>query len=194
MATDGIVGILLAAGAATRFGSDKLLHPLADGTPLALVAARHLRATCRRCVAVLRSTQTRLHELLLAEGFEVHMNEAAAQGMGRSLALAVRQAPQAQGWLVALADMPFIPQASFAAVAASLQQGASIVAPVCRGQRGHPVGFASQWFSALAGLQGDQGARSIVSANPQALSLIATDDAGVVADVDTPEDLMRMSL
>ena len=28
-----IVGILLAAGAGTRFGGDKLLFPLADGTP-----------------------------------------------------------------------------------------------------------------------------------------------------------------
>ena len=39
-----IVAILLAAGSATRFGSDKLLHCLPHEVPMAVQAARHLRA------------------------------------------------------------------------------------------------------------------------------------------------------
>ncbi len=49
-----IVGILLAAGQSRRFGADKKLHPLADGTPMALVAARHLAAMCARTIVVIR--------------------------------------------------------------------------------------------------------------------------------------------
>jgi CTP:molybdopterin cytidylyltransferase MocA len=39
-----VVAILLAAGSATRFGADKLLHPLLHGVPIAVQSARHLRA------------------------------------------------------------------------------------------------------------------------------------------------------
>jgi molybdenum cofactor cytidylyltransferase len=39
-----LVGLLLAAGSATRFGSDKLSHRLPHGVPIALQAARHLHS------------------------------------------------------------------------------------------------------------------------------------------------------
>ena len=50
----GITGILLAAGSARRFGSNKLLHPLLTGVPIAVTAARRLLAVLPRCVAVVR--------------------------------------------------------------------------------------------------------------------------------------------
>lgn len=49
---DRIVGILLAGGSARRFGADKLLHPLPDGVPIAVAAARNLAAALPRVVAV----------------------------------------------------------------------------------------------------------------------------------------------
>ena len=36
-----IVGILLAAGAGTRFGGGKLLHPLPDGVPMGVASVRN---------------------------------------------------------------------------------------------------------------------------------------------------------
>jgi molybdenum cofactor cytidylyltransferase len=49
-----IVGILLAAGRGSRFGSDKLMHPLTDGRPMAEIAARRLLPACDRVIAVCR--------------------------------------------------------------------------------------------------------------------------------------------
>ncbi|HEX5612696.1 MAG TPA: NTP transferase domain-containing protein, partial [Burkholderiales bacterium] len=49
-----IVGLLLAAGSASRFGSDKLLHRLPHGVPIAVQAARHLRKELASVVAVVR--------------------------------------------------------------------------------------------------------------------------------------------
>ena len=94
---DGIVGILLAAGSATRFGSDKLLHPLSDGTPMALASARNLLSACPRCLVVVRPQQEALHELLSAAGFAVLVVEDAYLGMGHSLAGAVQGVPAAAG-------------------------------------------------------------------------------------------------
>ena len=62
-----IVGILLAAGRGTRFGSDKRLYPLSDGTPMAVAAARNLRPACDRLIAVLRPDSETLAGLLAAE-------------------------------------------------------------------------------------------------------------------------------
>lgn len=97
--------------------------------------------------------------------------------------------PDAAGWLVALADMPFIQPDTLHRVAAALADGAELAAPVFNGQRGHPVGFAARWRDALLALQGDEGARALVGANRLSMRRIATDDPGVLRDVDRPEDL-----
>ena len=184
-----IVGILLAAGRGSRFGSDKLLHQLGDGTPMAVVAARHLRPACDRLIAVLRPASEILAGLLAAEGCETIICPEGEAGMGHTLAAGVRASPEALGWVVALGDMPFIAPTSHQAVAASLRAGASLAASSFHGQRGHPVGFAAQWFDQLAVLTGDQGGKSILAAHRQKLVLCPVEDAGVLRDVDQPADL-----
>jgi molybdenum cofactor cytidylyltransferase len=184
-----LVGILLAAGQGSRFGSDKLLQPLADGTPLAVAAARRLRPACDRLLVVLRPGSDILAGWLAAEGCETLLCPDAAEGMGRSLAAGVRATPDAAAWLVALADMPFIAEASHRAVAASLRGGASLAAASYQGRRGHPVGFAGHWRAQLAALRGDEGGRSILAAHCHELVLAPLDDPGVLRDIDRPADL-----
>jgi molybdenum cofactor cytidylyltransferase len=189
MASADIVGILLAAGNSSRFGSDKLLHPLADGTPMAIAAGRTLRRACARCVSVLRPEQQRLGELLMAEGYTVQYCSKAHQGMGRSLATAVQSEPEAAGWLVALADMPFVHPVTASLVICALRGGASLAAPFFQGRRGHPVGFSDAWFTQLASLQGHQGARDLLTKNAAAICQVPCDDPGIFTDIDTPAAL-----
>ena len=184
-----IVGILLAAGAAHRFGSDKLMHRLADGQPMALVAATKLRPACDRVVVVLRSEDHPLARLLAEIGCEIIACPEAEGGMGHSVAAGVRATADAAGWLVALADMPFIRPASHRAVAAALRAGASLAAPQYQGRRGHPVGFAQPWREALCALTGDRGGRDIVAAQRAQFVPCPVDDPGVLTDIDRPEDL-----
>lgn len=184
-----IVGLLLAAGQGRRFGSDKLLHPLDDGTPLAVASARKLKEACPRAIAVLRPEQTTLAALLIAEGLEVVICPEASAGMGHSLAAGVAASLGAAGWLVALADMPFVQVATLRSVADALNAGAALAAPFHNGQRGHPVAFAARWRDELLVLTGDEGARAVVGNNRGLLSRIDTADAGVLRDVDTPQDL-----
>ncbi|MBN9424451.1 MAG: molybdopterin-guanine dinucleotide biosynthesis protein MobA [Candidatus Accumulibacter sp. 66-26] len=187
--TERIVGILLAAGAGTRFGGDKLMHRLADGTPMALAAAGALRAACPRVVAVVRPGDEALARRLAAAGCEPVFCPQAHRGMGHSLAAGVQATPDADGWLVTLADMPFIAADSHRAVLARLHGGASLAAAFFDGRRGHPVGFARIWFSQLTALTGDQGARAILANNRRQLTLCPVDDPGVTRDIDRPEQL-----
>src|SRR5499426_2259859 len=106
-----IVGILLAAGAGRRFGGDKLLHPLDDGVAIAAHAARNLLAVVPDVVAVVRWGDFPLYDMLEQEGCRVTMFQGAARGMGASLAHGVAEARNADGWVIALADMPRVPTA-----------------------------------------------------------------------------------
>ena len=182
-------GILLAAGASSRFGSNKLLHPLSDGTPIAIASARNLLAALPGSLAVVRPGSEVLQALLREAGCEVIVCPRAEEGMGLSLAHAIAGSADAPGWVVALADMPFIRPDTITAVASRLEAGALIAAPALRGERGHPVGLSADLREELLVLQGDEGARSLLKRHAAFIQLVDVDDAGIHRDVDTPGDL-----
>ena len=184
-----IVGILLAAGRGTRFGSHKLLHRLPDGTPMALAALRNLALSVNSVIVVVRPDDSALIQLLSQQPARILPCPNAALGMGASLACGVRAAPKTNAWLIALADMPYVPPAAIAALTAQLQAGAPLVAPTYQGQRGHPVGFSRAFYPALAALTGDRGARHLLDQHAEQLHLIAVDEPGILRDIDTLEDL-----
>jgi molybdenum cofactor cytidylyltransferase len=182
-----VIGLLLAAGSASRFGSDKLRHTLPHGVPIAVQSARHLRAEVSRVVAVTRASEMAF--LLANEGCETVIFDKAEEGMGASLACAARAAGPADAYLVALADMPFIRRTSIAAVREALEHGARLAAPYFRARRGHPVGIAGMFFESLLDLHGDEGAKGLLRENESQLLKVPVGDPGVIRDIDTPGDL-----
>jgi molybdenum cofactor cytidylyltransferase len=188
-----IVGLLLAAGSASRFGSDKLRHALPHGVSIAVQAARHLKTGLDTVVAVVRPGSAELAQALEAEGCEVVVCENAAEGMGASLACAARAAahshPHADGFLVALGDMPFVRRTTIAAVRDALAGGAPLAAPYFRARRGHPVGISKEFLNDLTAAKGDEGAKTLLAANAQRIAKIPVGDPGVIRDIDTPGDL-----
>lgn len=182
-----VVGILLAAGSASRFGGDKLLAPLPDGTPVGVAALEHLAPAVDAVVAVVRAQDTALAAALAARGARISVCPRADRGMGESLAWGIRAAPVAAGWLIGLADMPWIQPATAARVAEALRAGASIAAPGRQGNRGHPVGFSADRYADLVALSGDEGARAVLLRYP--VTVIDSEDSGILRDVDTRQDL-----
>ena len=187
----GVCGILLAAGSASRFGSNKLLHPLLTGLPIAVTAARNLKTVLPNSIAVVRPGAEELTALLEAEGLRVVVCANADEGMGASLACAAEAAGDAEGYLVALADMPFIRASSMDAVREALAGGAPLAAPYFRSRRGHPVGIAGRFRGELLAARGDEGAKKLLAAHAADLVKIPVGDPGVIRDIDTPADLAR---
>jgi molybdenum cofactor cytidylyltransferase len=197
------VGILLAAGRGTRFDAsgvrNKLLQSLPDGTPVALQSARNLLACLPRVLAVV-GPHANLPENGLIPGLVPALREAGCEvtvcaqadtGMGASLAHAVREAQSGHpsGWLIALADMPFVQPGTIEALLAAAGQTESshIIAPWHQGQRGHPVLFRQPHLADLLALQGDRGAASLFKKWP--CHPVVVTDPGVLQDIDTPDDL-----
>lgn len=183
-----IAGILLAAGSSQRFGGHKLSH-LIDGVPMALRSAIAMKAALGAVVVAMRPGDE-LAPTMLANGLDVIFCDRAPEGMGGTLAQAIAAAPaDAAGYVIALADMPFIAPASIRAVADAIVCGATLAAPVYRGERGHPVGFSVVYRDELLALQGDAGARALIGRDAASQTLVQVDDAGVLRDIDTRADL-----
>lgn len=185
---------MLAAGSARRFGSDKLLAALPDGTPVCVAAASTLVATLPEVVAVVRPGAVMLTAALQDCGARVVVCPRADEGMGASLACGVAATPDWDGWLVALADMPCVRAATVQAVAAAVRNGAPLAAPRFQGRCGHPVCFGASYREALAALTGDRGGRDLVQAASDRLCLVDCDDPGVLLDIDTPDDIERIAI
>lgn len=186
-----VVGILLAAGSATRFGAPKLLHPLSNGVAIGVATAHALLQAMPDVIAVVQPHDRALIDAFTQIGVKIVKNTRAEAGMGTSLAAGVNASCSAAGWLITLADMPWIQPATITALINQLNNGASIVAPVYQGQRGHPVGFAARWQQPLLALTGDKGARDLLCNHPDELEILDTEDAGILKDIDHPQDLCQ---
>jgi len=183
----GIRAILLAAGSSSRFGSNKLLHKI-NGVEIAVLSARNLAAALPNALAVIKP-DAQLESVLRAAGCDIVVCENADEGMGVSLACAVRAGAGADGWIVALADMPFIKPSTITLIAEHVTRGAAVAAPVYRRRRGHPVCFSRSLCDELLSLKGDEGARGIFQRHAGPHSLVEVDDPGVLRDIDTPADI-----
>lgn len=186
-----ITGILLAAGASRRFGADKLTQALPNGEWVAVRACLNLMVGVDKVLAVVRPGNDELMAALQTVGAEVVICLDADAGMGISLAFAVHAAAEADGWLVALADMPWLLPDTVVNLADRLRCGALLVAPHWQQRRGHPVGFGKALGPELLRLSGDVGAKNLIQAHQADLHLLTCDDPGIFKDIDTPVDLYQ---
>jgi molybdenum cofactor cytidylyltransferase len=162
--------------------------------PLAVCAAGNLRSAVDRVLAVIPRGKTVLRKRLEASGCEILETDRTARGMGASLSAGISTLPMLDGWIVALGDMPQVDRRTIKAIADALEQGATIAAPYAPdGRRGHPVGFSAKLRNELIALDGDVGARMLLMRHDGAIVRIETDDPGIFVDVDTPEDLRKLS-
>lgn len=183
-----IAGVLLAAGQSRRFGGDKLCRCLPDGRAVAVAAGQTLSRAVSVLVCVTAPENRRLRALLDQAGLPWIICPEAGRGMGHSLAAGAAALSEAEGWVIALADMPALREDTARRVSEALRAGWPLAAPLYRGRRGHPVGIAAAFGPVLRGLKGDQGAREILRAHSEKMYTWQSDDPGCAQDVDYPGD------
>lgn len=193
--TDNRPGFLvLAAGSARRFGGNKLLTNL-DDKPVIQHCLDTLLET-KHPIAVVSNANDILAQNLLSNAPVMNIPYRprcdALHGLGYSLAHGIEHTRHWNGWVICLADMPWIQAGTYTQTINALSHSA-ITRPIYSPtqQIGHPVGFDSHYRDQLLALTGDQGAISIVSRNKSTLSLIEVEDYGILLDIDLPSDLNR---
>ncbi|MCC3749009.1 nucleotidyltransferase family protein [Rouxiella badensis] len=179
--------VLLAAGKSQRFraatGRHKLLETLKNSSLTVFEQSlENIQRSELDIQVVLRPEDVMLQDFCQRAAVPYLCLE--SEGMGDSIAAGVRARADWSGWIIALADMPFIKPEIFVAVAQSVQQG-QCARPVYRGQVGHPVGFPLTMRHPLGALCGDEGARGLLKAHPP--WLIETQHAGCLWDIDVPQ-------
>ncbi len=95
-------------------------------------------------------------------------------------------APQYFWWIIRLIDRQTID-----ALVARFAPG-RIIIPVHGGRRGHPVIFAADLFDEILELSPDQGLNTVVRRQPERVVEVFVENAGVLRDIDTPEEFARL--
>ena len=181
-----ISAVILAAGASTRMGTQKLLLPL-GGEPL---VRRAVRQVCDAGFDDLLVVLGSEHEQTLAalDGLAVRhvVNADFASGMGSSFRAAVEQLPDSTAAMFALADQPFVTTSEYRSVLDTYREHQSPIVSVRYGEvMAPPHLFAREFFPALARLQ--HGARSLLLQHTER-TVILRFPPDLLVDIDTPED------
>ena len=182
-------GLILAAGAARRFGSPKQLA-LLDGRPLlehALSSMGGARGIGPRAVVLGARAQEILAGVDL-QGAEPVIAGDWDEGQAASLRAGIAAlAGRVGAVVITLADQPAISAAAIERVIGARGPGHAAVRASYGGRPGHPVLLERSLFGGVARLRGDEGARGLLAA--AAVEVVACDDVGSDADVDTVEQL-----
>ncbi|MDH5217967.1 MAG: nucleotidyltransferase family protein [Gammaproteobacteria bacterium] len=185
-----IQGLILAAGKSTRFGNDKLVYKLDNGRPMVLQSALNMRESITETLVLLSRDRETICGECRAHNIATVISENSHLGMGHTIADGIKATSNASGWVIALGDMPFLNPETLLRVKQTIENGATLVVPIYKGKRGHPVGFSSAFKSELLSLQGDTGARELLRKHKNKITYLACDDSGVHRDIDVPEDLL----
>ena len=180
---------ILAAGTSRRFGSTKQITQY-NGTPLIQQAVDIARqAGDNRTLIIAGHDWSNVIKAASAQGSFFAINEQYADGMGSSIATAVRACQRrASAILLMLCDQPLITASHLRSLIEKWSGNENeIVATAFAETTGPPVLFARGTFADLIALRGDQGANALLH-DPR-FNLHTVQFADAVVDIDTLKDL-----
>ncbi len=196
MPTARIVAILPAAGASSRMGRPKLLLPVHGGPMVAAVVNALLGGGAEEVVLVASPGDEDLQGWARRAGVECVVNPDPSRGMLTSIQAgiaalggAAELSRQGTILLVSPADLPNLQAETVVLlVRRMLESAAPLALPVYRGQRGHPLAIAPALIPEIDTLDPGVGLKQLRDRHLADLLEVAVEDAGVVQDIDTPED------
>ena len=201
-----IIGIILAAGKSTRFGSDKRRSLLTNGCSVLEQTIKNTSAAVEQCIVVLRANDQPfaddLRQAINNPAIKFFLAPDSAAGMAHSLANIIGQLPTCDGAMIFLGDMPYLEDTTIKQLLAAFEERkkeAPIIVPTMltvdkegalEKLSGHPVIFSSVYFQELTQLTGDNGAKPIITAHKDRVTRITVEDQGILKDVDRPSDIV----
>jgi CTP:molybdopterin cytidylyltransferase MocA len=182
-----IGGVVLAAGAGTRFGGAKQLADL-DGRPLLEHSIRAMTVSpVGRVVVVLGAGAEEVVERVDLHGAQPVVCGAWRDGQSASLARGLEELADCEAVVVTLGDQPRLSPDAIRRVISARSADAAAVRATYRGDPGHPVLLEHELFERMRDVTGDHGARNLLLS--VATREVPCGDLGGGEDVDTPSQL-----
>lgn len=185
-----IGAVLMASGAAVRFGSNKLFHPV-DGVPMIQRAFSAVPARLFETANVV-SCYPEILALAAEQGYRPICNPQAEEGQSASIRLGLSPLLDMDGVMFSVCDQPWLTQDS---VVKLLEAFSSRPDRICslswQGQRGSPAIFPAKLFPALLSLTGDQKGGKVIRAHRELLYLVEAASLRELSDVDTVRDMIQ---
>jgi molybdenum cofactor cytidylyltransferase len=181
-----ISAVVLAAGASTRMGTQKLLLPF-GGEPL---VRRSVRQVCDAgfddVLVVLGSDHEKTLSALDGLSVRYAINAQYASGMGSSFRTAVEHLADSTAAMFALADQPFVTANEYRTVLDTYREHVPAIVSVRYGEvMAPPHLFHREFFPELAELQ--HGARSLLQRHRER-TMVLKFPPDLLVDIDTPDD------
>ena len=191
-----VAALVLAAGRSTRMGPvNKLLAPFGGRAMVRHVVEQIAGSSVRPVVVVTGHEAERVRGALDGAGVSFVHNPAYREGLSGSMRAGLAALPDsAEAALVCLGDMPLVTSEHVERLVAAFDpdEGREICVPVFEGKRGNPVIFARRFFTEMAAVRGDAGARHLIGEYEECVCEVAMDDRAVLVDVDSPEALRAL--
>ena len=182
-------------------GRPKQLLPFGDRTVLQCVVENALAAEVGPVLVVLGHRAEEIAGSLGGRPAGVVVNAEYRRGMLSSVQAGVRAAlpllaePGCRGFLFCLGDQPHVGPETFRRVAGTAAAaGRGIVLPTFAGRRGHPAAYAARFAAEILALGPDATLRDLLSRHPDEVLDVPVTDAGVLLDMDTPEEYARLTM
>lgn len=182
-----IAGLVLAAGAGTRFGGPKQLADLAGRPLLEHALSSMARAGLERVVVVLGASAEEILGKVDLQGAEPLLCERWEEGQSASLACGLAALADADAVVVVLGDQPRLSPQAIDRVLTARAEGIEAVRATYGGEPGHPVLLERSLFGRLRDVAGDRGARNLLLRSKT--REVPCDDLGGSEDVDTVAQL-----
>ena len=192
-------GIILAAGAATRFGQPKQLLRLKDKYLIERVLDAALNSRLGRVVLVLgfahQKIQKALGKKLRHAKLQIEVNPHYQKGQGHSLQVGLSSVINTfPAVMFLLADQPLVDAATINCLLDKFWSAdKDIGVPTFHGKRGNPSIFSQKFYQHIMKIKGDIGARQIINAHPERVLEIEIKNPLLFSDVDTPEDFEKIN-
>ncbi len=188
-----VAAVILAAGRSTRMGGPNKLLAELNGKALVRIVTEQVLASKAHDVVVVTGHQAELVEKALG-GLKVKFvrNPDFAAGLASSVKTGIAAVPEAaDGAVICLGDMPLISAHLIDRLieAFAPESGNLIAVPVSDGRRGNPVLWSRRFFDELMTLDGDIGARHLISRHGEAVAEVPVEGFGAFLDIDTPQAL-----
>ncbi len=187
-----IGAIVLAGGASSRMGSNKLLAQIGGQPMVRRIVDAALASDASPIVVVTGKDAEKVRAALAGCDVRFVDNPDFAKGLSTSLKCGLTTLPEdCDGAVILLGDMPEIDPALIdrLIVAFNPTEGRAICVATRGGKRGNPVLFARRFFAEMEAIEGDVGARGLIGAYPELVCEVEADSDAPLIDIDTAEDL-----